>query len=72
MPSTPRMQEIERCASSPGEPLTQAEVSEWHKMNTRAGHLEKLAEIDAPMIAEGIFRLAPNRYLDSTRYKGHV
>jgi len=29
MPSTPRMIQIEAKASQPGEPLTQAEVSEW-------------------------------------------
>ncbi len=31
MPSTPRMISIERKASQVGEPLTQAEVSEWNE-----------------------------------------
>ena len=31
MPSTPRMKAIEAKASQPGEPLTQADISLWHR-----------------------------------------
>lgn len=37
MPSTPRMIEIERKASSPGGALTQAEVTEWHREHVEFG-----------------------------------
>lgn len=51
MPSTPRMIELERKASTPGEGLSHSERSEWHKLNARSGYMEELAEIDAPLIA---------------------
>jgi len=74
MPSTPRMIQIEAKASQPGEPLTHSEVSEWHKLNKRAGYLELIAEIDGPVLTAELLALSADthkaiRYLDTPGWK---
>lgn len=50
MPSTPRMIEIERKASTPGEGLSQAEHTEWHKELLRDDYREWLEKISCGVI----------------------
>lgn len=53
MPSTPRMQSIERKASQVGDPLTHEEVSEWHLEHVESSTrlIDWLAQRNADLIA---------------------
>lgn len=82
MPSTPRMIEIERKVSSPGEALTQAEVTEWHREHVEFGMFD--GQFIWPQCGQLVFvgniahervqwlppdYSAAHRYLDSMAYK---
>lgn len=83
MPSTPRMQEIERKASRPGGPeLTREEVAEWHREHVEFGMFDGqfIWPKCGPLVFVGeiahhrVQWLPPDysaatRYLDSTGYK---
>ena len=72
MPSTPRMQEIERKASTPGEGLSRDEVTEWHMLNLAPQNDLSAAIIQ--MLAAAKLAMSPdytaaNRYLDAPGWK---
>ena len=83
MPSTPRMIELERKASTPGEGLSRDEVTSWHWMNAKLGrdrafneaHRARMANkprvrFDDPMPGDAVIDYAAaNRYLDSPAWK---
>lgn len=78
MPSTPRMIELERKASTPGEGLSRDEVSEWHDelelMSDDEPTLYMTTIFERPLDGTELFyapptRTAANRYLDSPAWK---
>ena len=75
MPSTPRMIEIERKASQPGEPLSREEIAEWHQAHAMIGWPPKLnverATDQMEFLRSGstIDYSASFRYLDSPGWK---
>ena len=83
MPSTPRMIELERKASKPGEGLSRDERTEWHMIHRYGYDIRKLCRpVDRPKddpmrrVLErthaafaGIDYTAATRYLDSPARK---